>query len=160
MANITIKQRNGQEHIVEFDDCRTDLVNSKKWFFKKGYVYTTIKINNKYHSIQMAYYLFGKPKAGNVWDHKDRNGLNNKRENIREATKEQNAQNKYKTLKPTTSKYKGVYYCKRAHRWIARIYLNKKSIHLGSFMSEEAARDAYNQKALEFFGEFAKINFL
>jgi len=98
-------------------------------------------------------------------DHIDGNGLNNKKENLRFATKSQNAQNKIRKNN-STSKYKGVHYASTEKNnlkkpWKAYIqnpHINKK-IHLGFFLTEEEAAKAYDKKALELFGEFARLNF-
>jgi hypothetical protein len=58
----------------------------------------------------------------------------------------------------TTSKYKGVFWCRRAGRFRARIVLNRKQFYLGTFHNEEDAARAYNAKAIELFGKFAYLN--
>ena len=63
--------------------------------------------------------------------------------------------NKKKGRKRTTSMYKGVW---KETAWRAGIKHDAKTIHLGSFKTEEEAARAYNEKALELFGEFAKLN--
>ena len=71
------------------------------------------------------------------------------------ATRQQNIINKPKTTKKTTSKHKGVW---KESAWRAGIKHNAKTIHLGSFTTEDEAARAYNEKALALFGEFAKLN--
>jgi hypothetical protein len=93
---------------------------------------------------------------GQFVDHRDHNGLNNRRENLRIATHAQNQWNQIKTDRPTTSRYKGVRRTRFA--WRPEISFNDKSLYLGSFRTEEAAARAYNAKALELFGEFASLN--
>ena len=88
-------------------------------------------------------------------DHIDNNRLNNKVNNLRWATHQQNIMNKSKGSKRTTSIYKGVW---KETAWRAGIKYNAKTIHLGSFKTEDEAARAYNAKALELFGEFAKLN--
>lgn len=60
--------------------------------------------------------------------------------------------------RPTSSKYKGVHWCKRERRWRAMGQLNFKRVHLGYFDTEEAAARAYNKFVIENFGEFARLN--
>jgi hypothetical protein len=91
-------------------------------------------------------------------DHKNRNGLDNRKENLRIATKSQNAANKEKYLNGCSSKYKGVSYYKRYKKWVAYIMVEQKHKHLGYFLFEEDAALAYNKAALEAFGEFACLN--
>jgi hypothetical protein len=59
-----------------------------------------------------------------------------------------------------TSKYVGVSLEKASQKWIAHITYNRKMYHLGTFINEEDAAKAYNQKAIEFFGENARINII
>jgi hypothetical protein len=106
-------------------------------------------------TISMHRLIMGAP-SGQEIDHRDRNGLNNRRENLRIATHAQNQWNQEKTERPVTSRYKGV--CRTPHAWRADISFGGRNIYLGSFRSEEPAARAYNAKALELFGEFARLN--
>lgn len=57
------------------------------------------------------------------------------------------------------SEYKGVTFNKRTNKWIAAIH-NKKRIHIGTYNTELEAAKAYNAKAVEFFGDNAKLNII
>ena len=92
-----------------------------------------------------------------MFDHKDRNFLNNQKENLRVCNASQNGANKEKYLKNTSSKYKGVSYCQRDQCWRAHIKVKQKGIALGTFSTPEKAAN-YNRAALEHFGEFAVLN--
>jgi hypothetical protein len=85
-------------------------------------------------------------------DHKDLNGLNNQRENLRLATRSEQRANQRKSW-GSTSRYKGVRKYKTG-KWEAYI----KGKHLGTFYTEEAAAAAYNEAATKQFGEFANLN--
>lgn len=87
-------------------------------------------------------------------DHKNGNGLDNRRENLRIATRSQNAANRFK--RGGSSKFKGV--CIAGKRWKAGIRQDGKSYHLGTFDTEEEAALAYNASATIRFGEFARLN--
>ena len=91
-------------------------------------------------------------------DHKNRNSLNNHISNLRWCTIKENNQNRSKR-KNTTSMYKGVYFEKKNNKWIARIYQNGHKIHIGCYVDESEAGRAYDRKAKELFGVFAKLNF-
>jgi len=107
-------------------------------------------------SIFMHREILGEPLGVEV-DHRDGDGLNNQRYNLRLATHSQNLCNRGKQ-RNNTSGYKGVSWFKRVGKWHARIQINGRDKHLGYFdILEEAAR-AYNVAALEHFGEFAKLN--
>lgn len=89
-------------------------------------------------------------------DHQDHNGLNNRRSNLREATKAQNGANQWK--RPgRSSRYKGVVWYR--NRWVAQIGVSGESRYLGRFLNEEDAARAYDAAALEAFGEYAYPNF-
>lgn len=91
-------------------------------------------------------------------DHKDGDGLNNQRHNLRVCTHIQNMQNSV-IKSNNTSGYKGVHLRKKDGKWQARIVVNGKRMYLGAFDFIEDAARSYDQKAKEMFGEFAKTNF-
>lgn len=92
-------------------------------------------------------------------DHKDGNGLNNSKSNLRIATHRQNALNSIKH-KPAASKFKGIYYYPRIKCWCARIRLEGKRKNLGYFKNEIEAAYAYDMASIEHHGEFGRRNFL
>ena len=94
---------------------------------------------------------------GLVVDHKNRNGLDNRRCNLRRCTQAQNHANgpKYRN---NTSGYKGVVWVGRANKYAAGISLNGKRKHLGYFVDPIDAAVAYNKAAFESWGEFAYLN--
>jgi len=98
------------------------------------------------------------PLPGLVVDHIDGNGFNIRRGNMRNCTNQQNMQNLRKSPR-AGSRYKGVYYDKRRRTFSAKICHNGRSHHLGTFATEVEAAKAYDRKALELFGEFARLNF-
>lgn len=92
-------------------------------------------------------------------DHIDGSGLNCCRDNLRRCTTQQNAANK-SVSKNNLSGYKGVYPTIGTNgRWSAATYFNSKQIYIGSFATPEEAAMAYDEKAVELFGEFARKNF-
>jgi hypothetical protein len=91
-------------------------------------------------------------------DHKNGNGLDNTRTNMREATNQENARNQHKRA-GTSSQYKGVCFIPVGGRWMASICLSGRSVHLGYHATEELAALAYDTAAREHFGEFARPNF-
>ncbi len=95
--------------------------------------------------------------AGDYVDHRDGDGLNNTRGNLRTATNQQNARNA-KRHRDGSSQYKGVYRDNRRGKWVAQIGLSYRSKQLGRFSTEAAAARAYNSAAIEHFGDFARLN--
>lgn len=91
-------------------------------------------------------------------DHRDCNGLNNQRCNLRPYVGAQNQHNSRKR-KNTSSKYKGVCWHKPTKRWRSLIVCDHKRYHLGTFCDEKLAGQAYDAAAIRLFGEFARLNF-
>lgn len=89
-------------------------------------------------------------------DHRDGDGLNNRRANLRNATKSQNMHNA-RLRADNTSGFKGVCWNKRSGKWEARIRLHGKQNHLGMHATPEAAYEAYCQAANRLHGEFARL---
>jgi len=89
-------------------------------------------------------------------DHKDGDGLNNQRSNLRRSSALQNSQNQ-RLSRRNKSGFKGVFF--KGPKWMASIRMNGRSTHLGMFDSAEAAALAYDAAAAAAFGEFARLNF-
>jgi len=147
------------------DDTDYERLNTWKWYASKNsgsynsYAVRGIKVAKNKQTIQMMHrVILGlQPGDGRQTDHRDGNGLNNQRTNLRVCTATQNGQSRRKMVLGT-SKYKGICWNHRDSKWRSRIYVNRKRIHLGYFSSEKTAAAAYNQAALKHFGEFALLN--
>jgi hypothetical protein len=89
-------------------------------------------------------------------DHRDRNGQNNRIDNLREATRTQNNGN-CTARKTNKSGFKGVSRYARSQRrpWVAFIQIDRKNQYLGCYATPEEAHAAYMNAANEHFGEFA-----
>jgi hypothetical protein len=94
---------------------------------------------------------------GMVVDHIDGNGLNNRQNNLRVCTQQQNLYNS--RPKGKSSKYKGVCRDKRRKGWVVYVRYNRRNIFVGRFKDEIEAARAYDRKAYELFGEYAYLNF-
>lgn len=90
-------------------------------------------------------------------DHKNNNGLDNQKGNLRLCSCSQNKQNG-KPHKNTSSKYKGVSWHESAQKWQATIGVSGKSVYLGIHRDERGAALAYDEAAQEYFGEYAWLN--
>jgi hypothetical protein len=98
------------------------------------------------------------PPKGMVVDHIDGAILNNRRSNLRICTREQNVRNSAKRRR-AASRYKCVGFDKKLGRWFARFRYKSMHLWLGYFDDEAEAARAYDRKAVEYFGEFARLNF-
>lgn len=145
-----------QNLFAKVDDDDYDYLNQWKWFAQKDkYTHYARRMlsskNKKRQTISMHSLLVN----ANRIDHKDGDGLNNQKENLRPATRSQNATN----FKSRKKKLKGIFWIEKTKKWRAIIGFNKTTIHLGYFENELDAAKAYDIKAKELFGEFAKTNF-
>lgn len=91
-------------------------------------------------------------------DHRNGDGLDCRRENLRPATHAENARNTARRV-DSTSGYKGVSWAAHTGRWRALISVDGRRTHLGYYADPIAAARAYDVAALELHGEFAALNF-
>jgi hypothetical protein len=94
---------------------------------------------------------------GQVVDHINHDGLDNRRCNLRVCSHAENVRNQ-RGQRGRSSGYKGVSRDRRLGKWRAQIWHNGKHTYLGLFESEAAAARAYNAKARDLFGAFAYLN--
>lgn len=112
--------------------------------------YCQIRVGKRY--VYLHREILGNPSC--EVDHINGDKLDNRKENLRLATRQQNECNK-QAYKNNTSGAKGVIKDKRSGKYVARIRYNNRSIHIGCYTTLQAAVDAYNRKAEELFGEYA-----
>jgi len=139
------------------------LLKNYVWYLsgngKEFYAFRNIKIaRGKIKIVSMHRQIMDFPE-GLLVDHKNNNTLDNRRENLRLATHSQNACNRSKIRKRTSSKFIGVYFEKRTGRYTSKIRIKGKRLWLGRFKSESDAARAYDKAARKYHGEFAKLNF-
>jgi hypothetical protein len=103
------------------------------------------KLSKSYriHQLMAMTFLNHKPKKGLNVDHIDNNKLNNDLDNLQVIT---HRENNTKDRRGGTSKYTGVSWCKQSKKWKATISINKISTHLGFFLDELEAAEAYQLK--------------
>ena len=148
-------------HIALVDDEDYEYINSFHWGIKASlntfYANRYIRIDNKRTVTYMHHILIPSSKRLHV-DHKDGNGLNNQKSNLRICTTQENLRN-MKKVAPATSKFKGVHLHRQTNKWRAVIKWEGKPKHLGLYLNEEDAAKAYDKAAEELFGKFCRLNF-
>jgi len=136
------------------DDEDFERVNAYKWTLDNN-GYAVRKVNRR--KVMRHRFVLDAPAGFDV-DHINHDILDNRRENVRIATRSQNSVNR--GPKPgSTSIYKGVFWHRRDERWQAKLGVNGKSLDLGQFADEAQAAKAYDAAAHSAFGEFAYLNF-
>jgi hypothetical protein len=156
---MRIKLTQNQYAFVDIDDfCK--LIRYKWyaiWSRKTYYAGRAEYINGVLCRIKMHRVVMN-AKKGEIIDHRDHEGLNNCKYNLRAATVQQNSWNRRQGDKGS-SKYKGVMRIKPRGKYRATILVDGKKKHLGYFDNEEDAARAYDAAAKEHRGEFAVLNF-
>lgn len=118
--------------------------------------YVFIGVDGKRFAAHRLAFIYMIGVAPDIVDHIDGNGLNNSWENLRAATKSQNAANS-KTPVDNKVGVKGVMRDKHGKKWVAQIKPSgHRSTHLGTFDTIEEASAAYERAARMHFGEFAR----
>jgi hypothetical protein len=144
------------------DDEDFERVSQFKWFAEdhRHTMYAKRNVRREdggWTSERLHRFILG-PPDGIAVDHIDRNGLNNRRENLRIATASENQHNRGKAVN-NTSGYIGVSWHKKSGKWQAMIKVNGGAKHLGLFACPVAAAKARDKAAIELHGEFASLNF-
>lgn len=153
----------GHRALIDADDY--ERISHYFWAYNElGYARAHVSVIrgsaiNTFRSILLHRLILNAPDDIHV-DHINGDKLDNRKANLRLATRTKNEWNKPKQKtaagKPCTSKYKGVSLVNG--RWRAQIKRNGVLYELGAYANEEAAAIAYNKKAIELSGEFLWIN--
>lgn len=156
---MVILTQTSQGRIIELSAEDADVAELLWSMSTSGYAvrrYTSGK-PNYLHKI-IAVRMYGKPiPTGIVIDHKDGNKLNCHRMNLRMVTHQQNLWNT-KPKKSSRTGYKGVQKSSN-QAWWAAIKHNGTREYFGPYKTPLEAAQVYDEKAREYFGEYARINF-
>lgn len=150
-----------QGYVALVDAADYDDLSQHLWFvhFKGSVPYAA---RADYSSGKKRYELMHRrllPDAPYV-DHIDGDGLDNRRSNLRAATHSQNLRNRVRLGTNNKSGFRGVSWHVGNKVWQAQIYIEGKKKHLGSFANREDAARAFDDAAVEHYGEFhGRLNF-
>ncbi len=163
MSTNKIPLRNKNKVIIAHsivDEEDFDELNKHSWHLNAGYAIRNIRITpgrkGKHKSLLLHRVVANTPKDL-LTDHINGNKLDNRKCNLRHATKSQNAANT-PIRKVGGSGYRGVYWHKRTAKWVVNVKIDKKTTNLGYYDSARAAADVYDKAALAEYGEFAVLN--
>lgn len=124
------------------------------YFQASGYKY--IGISGIYYlASRLAWYYYYGIWPDELIDHIDRNKSNDAISNLRQASYQQNSQNRTHRTRQKFALPLGVYSHSQGRRFHAQIRKGRDFISLGSFDSPEEAHEAYRKASLELFGEFS-----
>lgn len=144
-----IRLNNG--NLVKVDNEDFDRVKNYPWCNKDGYAYNS-------ELGRMHRFIMNAPN-GMLVDHKKAEDiLDNRKSNLRLATRAQNSMNS-RSKKGSSSKFKGVSWNSLTKKWKLQIAFEGVNKHIGEFIDEVECAKLYDRKALELFGEFAYLNF-
>lgn len=142
-----------QNKFAIVDEDMEQSLSTHRWCVNNGYARRADYSTGSPVAIFMAVAIMN-PPAGTEVDHINGNPLDNRRENLRIVTPQNNARNK--VHRKNSSGYTGVTWVKRINRWQATITVNNKTLNLGYFDIPRDASDAYQKAAAEHFGEFRR----
>jgi ribosomal protein L19 len=154
-----------QGKVALVDDEDYCWLSQYKWHLRKGtntfYATRHAWIKNKRVTIDMHRDILKlTPGDKRLTDHKDRNGLNNQKENLRIVSISINIYNRVMNIKRgKTSIYRGVCWSTRHKKWKASITYCKKVKHLGFFNSQKEAAEIYDKAAIRYYPDLTILNF-
>jgi len=152
---IWLERNKGKELIpCLIDTADYPAIKMKRWYVRRSDAVFYAEATDGDSSVFMHRFLFPHLEQSTEVDHRNGNGLDNRRRNLRSATKSQNQQNIRGRQNATG--FKGVSI--RRNKFRAEIKADGKRILLGTFSTLQDAARAYNVAAIEHFGEFAYTN--
>lgn len=159
---IALAGERGRGRFAIVDDQDFPRLSKYRWFFQKridgsGYAYRNATVNGKRVTPLMHREIMSAPDGSEI-DHKNRDKLDNRRQNLRPSTRSGNQSNRSKK-RGASSAYKGVTWNKLHRKWGVGLSHNNKWIGLGYFADEIQAARVYDSAAFHFHGEFACLNF-
>lgn len=135
-----------------------ELIGEYRWYaMRTKKLWYAITSRSSYTPMVLMHRMIRDDIAGDI-DHANRNGLDNRRENLRPATRSQNIANR--AASAPRSGFKGVRRSSPNGGWTSYIKVRGVHIHLGTFTTPEEAARVRDARAVIEFGEFAELNFV
>lgn len=140
--------------VVDIDDLPLVLDYSPTWCRDSDYAYAT----NRRNPLAMHRVILNPPKGLDV-DHVNGDKFDNRRSNLRLATRSENCANK-KIRSDNKTGFKGVFWISTKNRFVVEVEKQGVKKYVGAFKCKYDAATAYNFAAFEIFGVFAKTNYV
>jgi hypothetical protein len=153
MAKSCLKVR-GAKRCVQVDPDVLARAVRRSWHMHQGYPATTVGTGKKAYKLYLHRFVMS-AKSGTIIDHANGDHLDNRRANLRPASKSQNTSNTG-PLSTNRSGLKGV--SKKGSKYRAFVHKDGKTIYLGTFEKPQDAACEYDRAAKKLFGKFAKVN--
>jgi hypothetical protein len=145
--------------VAKVDDADFDWLSQWKWSWHyAGYAFRMYRTHYTLHRVAMARAIMDLAASDKrVVDHINGDSLDNRRCNLRVCSRAENMRN-VKLRRTSISGYKGVSHTKE-WGWRVKLQVNGKVISGGTFLTSAEAAKAYDELAIKYHGEFARLNF-
>lgn len=155
---VCVKITKGLHVVIDIEDY--ERVAEHRWHAhivgNNKYARKTARIDGRKLNVPMQRVILG-IRDSRIVDHRNGDGLDNRKANLRIASKQNNNIN-IRPRRGCKSQYKGVLFESRRKAWVARIQHDGKSYHLGQYGTEQDAARAYNYAASLLFEDYARLN--
>lgn len=162
MKKIDISTKKYPNKFALVDNEDFEYLNQFKWYYDNSgkYAMRRFYYKDKKSKIISMHRFIMKPPKDKLIDHKNMDGLDNRKSNLRICGKRENAINTA-LRKNNKSGYTGVHHnTKSTPPWRVNLKENGKQVCVGYFYDVKEAAKAYNEKAKELYGEYARLNII